>query len=192
MKTSIYAAMLLFAVISLVSCAPSLKVTSDYDKNVSFQNYKTFGIYHNDTIKSSISSLNQDRIINAVKAQMTKKGYTESSSPDVWVNTTAILKDMKSVSANTNYYGYGGYYRPYAWGGGFGASSTTTYDVQNYKDGSIIVDVVDANSKKLVWQGIGNKEIDKPSKDPDAAINEAMGKIMESFPNAGVAMTPAK
>jgi hypothetical protein len=191
MKTSIQAVMLFITVISIVSCGPTLKVTSDYDKNVSFQNFKTFAIYKNDTIKHAISELNQDRIINSVKAEFTKKGYAENASPDLWVNTTAILKDQKSVTANTNYYGYGGYYRPYMYGGGMGGSSTTSYDVQNYKDGSIIIDVIDSKTKKLVWQGIGNKEIDKPSSNPDVAIAEAITKIMASFPNSGAAM-PAK
>jgi hypothetical protein len=63
-----------------------------------------------------------------------------------------------------------------------GATSNTTYDVQHYKDGSLIIDVVDANSKKLLWQGIGNSEIDKPLKDPETTIPAAIGKIMASFP----------
>ena len=40
-------------------------------------------------------------------------------------------------------------YRPYYWGGGMGGSSTTNYNVQHYKDGSLIIDVIDANSKSL-------------------------------------------
>jgi hypothetical protein len=99
------------------------------------------------------------------------------------------LKDKQSVSSNTNYYGYGGYYRPYGWGGGMGATGYTTYNVQEYKDGSVIIEVVDAKTKNLLWEGIGNKEIDKPIKDPDTKIPLAIQKIMESFPPG---MAPAK
>jgi hypothetical protein len=42
--------------------------------------------------------------------------------------------------------------------------------------------VVDAAKKQLVWQGVGNKEIDKPAKDPEPVINDAVAKIMASFP----------
>jgi hypothetical protein len=45
-----------------------------------------------------------------------------------------------------------------------------------------MIDVVDAAKKQLVWQGVGNKEIDKPNKNPDEKINEAVAKIMASFP----------
>jgi hypothetical protein len=166
----------------LMSCGPSLKVTHDYDKAVNFDQYKTFALYNSDSIHDAISPLNQQRILNSVKSEMAKKGFQENTgTPDVLVNVTAILQNRVAVSSTTDYYGYGGAYRPYYWGGGMG-SSTTNYNVQHYKDGSLIIDVIDASSKKLIWQGIGNKEIDKPAKDPDAAISKAVASIMESFP----------
>src|SRR5262245_21128074 len=182
MKKYLQISMLLVAAGYLVSCGPSLKVTSDYDKSVNFDQYKTFALYRSDSIHDAISQLNQQRIVNAVKDEMVKKGFQENTSnPDVLVNITAVLQNRVAVSSTTDYYGYGGMYRPYYWGGGMG-SSTTNYNVQNYKDGSLIIDVVDANSKKLLWQGTGNKEIDKPAKDPDTVIPKAVASIMESFP----------
>jgi hypothetical protein len=169
------------AILFASSCEPSLKVTSDYDKSANFQPYKTFRMATLDIQHQSISQLNQSRIINAVKSEMTKKGFQEAADPDLEVNAAVVLKDEKSVTANTNYYGYGGYYRPYAWGGGM-SSGYTTYSVQNYKDGSLIIDVADAKTKKLLWEGIGNKEIDKPASDPDKAISDAVAAIMASFP----------
>src|SRR5215467_7393070 len=166
----------------LVSCGPSLKVSNDYDKSVNFDQYKTFSLYNSDSIHDAISQLNQRRILDAVKSEMTKKGFQENTSnPDVLVNVTAILQNRVAVSSTTDYYGYGGMYRPYYWGGGMSAASTN-YNVQHYKDGSLIIDVIDASTKKLVWQGTGNKEIDKPAKDPDTAIPKAVASIMESFP----------
>ncbi|PWT71890.1 MAG: DUF4136 domain-containing protein [Bacteroidetes bacterium] len=165
------------------SCEPSLKVTSDYDKEVNFSQYKTFRMVQLDQQHQTISQLNQQRIINAVINEMKKKGFIETAdNPDLHVNAIIILQDKKSVTANTNYYGYGGYYRPYGWGGAGMSSSHTTYDVQNYKDGSLIIDVVDARTQKLLWEGIGNKEIDKPASDPDKAIAEAVASIMANFP----------
>ena len=88
----------------------------------------------------------------------------------------------KDVTANTNYYGYGGVYRPYSWGSG-STSAYTTYNVNDYIDGSLIIDVVDERTNKLVWEGVGNKEIDSPkSKDPDEVIPAVVGKILANFP----------
>jgi len=174
--------LLLIVTVATLSCEPQLKVTNDYDKAANFGGYKTFSMYQDVNIHDAISQLNQDRIINAIKSELTKKGLKEtSSSPDLWVNAVAILKDRVDVTANTNYYGYGGYYRPYAYYGA-GMGGTTTYNTRHYKDGSLIIDLVDANTKKLVWQGIGNKEIDKPAKNPDETIPKAIASIMESYP----------
>ena len=182
MKKLNYFLVLIAVSFIISSCEPSLKVTHDYDKAANFSQYKTFRMVQLDQQHQTISQLNQQRIINAVINEMKKKGFTESAdNPDLHVNAIIILQDKKSVTANTNYYGYGGYYRPYAWGGGM-SSSYTTYDVQNYKDGSLIIDVVDARTQKLLWEGIGNKEIDKPASDPEKAIAEAVAAIMASFP----------
>jgi len=173
---------LLGGLFMLGGCSSPLKVTNDYDKSIDFSAYKTFGFYQLQDKSGAVSQLNQNRIIDAVKKQMTAKGFTENdANPDVLVNVVAIFKDKQQVTANTNYYGYGGYYRPYAWGGGM-ASGTTTYSTYDYKDGTLMVDVIDAAKKQLIWQGVGNKEIDKPSKNPDQAINDAVTKIMASFP----------
>jgi len=159
----------------------TLKVTSDYDKSTNFSQYKTFTIDRVTEKDQSISQLNRDRIINAVRAEMTKKGFTESDNGDLLIHIVTVLQDKKSVSANTNYYGYGGAYRPYGWAGG-GGSSYTTYNVDTYKDGSLIIDIIDAKTKQLEWEGIGNKEIDKPIDDPDTKIPAAVEMIMKSFP----------
>jgi len=163
------------------ACSPQLKVTTDYDKAVNFTQYKTYAI---DTLRisSSVSQLNQTRIVNAVKQQMTAKGFTESANPDMLVHVSAIVKNKQSMSSTTDYYGYGGYYRPYGWGGGMGSTGYTTYNVTEYKEGSLIIDLVDAKTKNLVWEGIGNKEIDASPSDPDAAITAAVTKIMADYP----------
>src|SRR6476620_12526311 len=132
------------------ACEPSLKVTSDYDKSANFQGFKTFKMNISDESHPSISPLNKERVYNAVKQEMLKRNYMESDNPDVIVHTASIFKDKQSVTSTTNSYGYGGYYRPYGWGGAMGVSSYTTYDVQNYKDGSLIIDIVDAKTQKLV------------------------------------------
>lgn len=179
MKNTIF----FFCFIAFISCSPSLKVTSDYDKNVGFQQYKTFALNTTDASKQSISQLNQERIMNSVKAEMVKKGFTENtSSPDLLVHAVTVLQDKKSLSSNTDYYGYGGIYRPWAWGGGLGVTGYTTYNVQDYKDGSQIIDIADTKTQKLVWEGIGNAEIDKPLKDPDTEIAAAVTKILSKFP----------
>src|SRR5678816_1499239 len=123
MKKYLRISTLLLTAAYLISCGPSLKVSSDYDKSVNFDQYKTFALYRSDSIHDAISPLNQQRIVSAVKDEMVKKGFQENTSnPDVMVNITAILQNRVAVSSTTDYYGYGGMSRPYYWGGGMGLS----------------------------------------------------------------------
>ena len=180
MKTQLFTSIFLAFVIA--GCEAPLKVTSDYDKTVSFSNYSTFSIDSLIEKEQSVSELNVNRIIDGIRAAMVSKGFKEDrSNPDVRINAVTIMKDRKEVTANTNYYGYGGVYRPYGWGTA-STGAYTTYNVSDYIDGSIIIDIVDARTNKLIWEGVGNKEIDKPSKDPDAAIRAAIMTIMKDFP----------
>jgi PBP1b-binding outer membrane lipoprotein LpoB len=162
-----------------ISCSSPLKISNDFDRSANFSSYHSFSVYSVKTT-GSVSQLNADRIVNAIKENLIAKGlkYTESNG-DLTINAITILKDKQSVTSSTNYYGYGGLYRPYGYYGGMGNTSVTTY---NYKDGSLTIEMVDTKTTKMVWQGIGNKEIDKQSKDPDSEIKAAVTKILADFP----------
>ncbi len=181
MKTSKISQFLFILTISIftISCSSSLRVTNDFDRAANFSSYHSFSIYSVKTT-GSVSQLNANRIVNAIKENLIAKGlkYTESNG-DLTINAITILKDKQSVTSSTNYYGYGGLYRPYGYYSGMGNTSVTTY---HYKDGSLTIEMVDTKTTKMVWQGIGNKEIDKQSKNPDSEIKAAVTKILADFP----------
>jgi hypothetical protein len=184
MKTSKKSQLLLIIILAFLvaSCGSTLKVTNDYDRSANFSNYHSFSIYSVKTT-GSVSKLNADRIVDAIKAEMIEKGlkYVESNA-DLSINAITILKDKQSVTSSTNYYGYGGLYRPYGYYGGMGMATNTSFATYSYRDGSLTIEMVDTKTTKMVWQGIGNKEIDKVSKDPDTAIKNAVKEIMAAYP----------
>ena len=108
---------------------------------------------------------------------MIAKGFKEAENAELLVNITSILKNQKEIVANS--YSYGGGFRPYMWGGG---NMSTTVNVQNYIAGSLIIEIASAANNKLLWEGVGNQNIDSPSKNPDKTISTAVQKIMASFP----------
>jgi len=166
----------------LFSCAPALSVSTDYENATDFSKYRTFAFYELKEKSGYISELNKDRIINAVKSEFEKKGLTETrSNPDLYINVVTMLKERKDVSRTTDYYGYGGFYRPYMWGG-MPMFSTSQYNVDYYQEGTLFIDLIDASTNKLIWQGIGNGRVDQPVKNPDKKIPEAVAKIVERYP----------
>jgi len=179
----------IFLLVLLYSCSPTVKVTTDYDHSANFSEYKTFAVYDLKAQEGQVNQLNVDRVTNAIRSEMIAKGFTESASnPDLKVNAVSILKNKQSVTADTNFYGYGGMYRPYGyWGGGamIGGGSTT-FNTYDYVDGSLVIDIVSAKTQKLVWQGIGNSQIDSKPDNPEEFIAGAIKKIMEGFPPGAV------
>lgn len=166
----------------VVGCSSSVSVTSDYDKTVDFTKYKTFSFYHLKTT-GEVSQLNADRIANAIKKEMIAKGYVETSNnPDVLVNSVVVVEEKVAVTTSTNYYGYGGYYRPYGYWG-YPAGASTNVSTYEYKDGTMIIDIVDAKTEKLVWEGVGTKELKSNQKDAEEAIGYAVYKILANFPS---------
>ncbi|BFM43071.1 DUF4136 domain-containing protein [Flavobacterium sp. CFS9] len=168
----------------MYSCSPTVRVTTDYDRDTNFSEYKTFAVYDLKAQEGQVSQLNVDRVTKAIRSEMLSKGFTETTvSPDLKINAISILKNKTSVSANTDFYGYGGMYRPYRyWGGPMMGGATTTVNTYDYVDGSLIIDIVSTKTQKLVWQGIGNAKIDSTPNNPEEFITSSVKKILVGFP----------
>ncbi|OCB69379.1 hypothetical protein B0A79_21215 [Flavobacterium piscis] len=167
------------------SCSPSVKVTTDYDHAANFSEYKTFAFYDLKAQEGQINQLNVDRITKAIRSELISKGFTETSAdPDLKVNAVTILKNKTQVTANSDFYGYGGMYRPYGyWGGGaMMGGANTTFNTYDYVDGSLIIDIVSSKTQKLIWQGVGNAQIDSKPDNPDEFVASSIKKILEGFP----------
>lgn len=178
-KVMIKGLLLASIVVSVVSCKPTLNVTSDYDRSATFSSYKTFSLYYLFTNRN-VTQLNEERIWNSIREEMLKKGYREdNNNPDVFVNAVSVVNNKKYLSATSGGNGYGAVYRPY---GGFASGSGTIQPV-NYKEGSLMIDVIDRKTYKLVWEGSGSAEFEKQPKDPEKVIKNAVNKILASFPN---------
>ncbi len=173
---------LLLAVVLTVSCS-SIRVNADYDDNVSFTAYKTYGYLKGGIDKAEISDLDKKRILNAIDVEMAKKGFTKSEKPDFLVSI--FTKADKQVNVN-NWGGYGGWgygwgWGPYwGWGGpwGWGGYQSVTTQTQ----GTLYIDVIDAGKKELVWQGVGTGVLTKDRDKKQEKINEFVQKIMAQFP----------
>jgi hypothetical protein len=158
-----------------------MDVVSDYDKAARFSEYRTYSI-EAFRAPDDVSPMNRERVVDAIRSEMSDKGFIETDSPDMLVHVAVIFQGLDSATAVADYYGYGGRYRPYVWGNGLGLTNYTTYSVENYIDGSLIIDIADAQTRKLLWEGIGNEEIYQENRDPVTEIPAAVKKIMKSFP----------
>ena len=56
--------------------------------------------------------------------------------------------------------------------------------MREYREGTLILDVVDASSNKLAWRGTAQAELSEKSdaKKSQKLINEAVDEMLEKFP----------
>jgi len=177
-----------FAIVMALTSCETLKVTSDFDPNVNFSKYKTYSVLPwNDDNSALINEFDQKRILNSVHEQMVARGYKKvESGSDISVSTFLILNEKEQTTAYTNHYGGYGYYGGfgyYGFGPGYGVgTSSTTYNTQTYIVGTLILDVFDNSTKKLIWQGIGAGTVDNNPQTRDKNIPKAIAKIMAPYP----------
>lgn len=169
-----YSGILVLLVI-LQSCS-SVKVATDYDKAVDFNAYKTFAFFKPGIDKAEINDLDKRRILRAIEAQLISKGYTKSNNPDVLVSI--FTKSREKVNVYNNNYGYGPYGYGWGWSPYYGNNTT----VSTSTEGVLYVDLIDANKKEMIWQGMGTGYLDQDIDKKNELIKEFVSKILENYP----------
>lgn len=166
----------LFCLFVLTSCS-SVRVNTDYDKNADFTQYKTFAFHKTGIDKVEISDLDKRRILNAIDAEMTAKGFTKSEKPDILVNIFTKSRQQVDVNQfNAGWgYGWGWGWNPYMWGGNNTSVTTTT-------EGTLYIDLVDAKKKELIWQGEGIGVLTQNMKNKDERVQQFVKKILAKYP----------
>lgn len=174
MKKILQTALVMLLLMALTACS-SVKVASDYDKNINFDSFKSFAFYKNGIDKADISDIDKRRILRAIENELIAKGFTKSDNPDILVSIFTKSREKVNVYNNGyGYYGYGWRWNPWYWNSRSMVSTST--------EGTLYVDLIDANKKELIWQGMGVGYISKNMKKKEERINEFVFKIMEKYP----------
>lgn len=172
--------LVIFALVLIVAAAcSSVKVSSDFDRTAGFSSYKTF-LFTDDALHLPLDDINNNRILTAVESELAAKGFKKvTENPDVLIDIK-IKAEQKQTATATSSGGYGYGYR-YGWGGGF---STTTINYDTYTDGTMFIDMIDAQKKQLVWQGRGTKTVNPDASEKSRAENlsYAIKQIMAQYP----------
>jgi hypothetical protein len=149
------------------------QVKTDYDRSADFNKYRT---YSWEKVQTQ-DQLWVDRIKGAVNAALTAKGLTPvESGGDVAIVAIETTQDQQTL--NTFYDGFGGGWR---WRGlgGFGESTTTA---DNYKVGTLVVDLFEANTKTLIWRGSSIDTLSNKSDKNIKNLDKGVQKMFDHFP----------
>jgi hypothetical protein len=159
----------------------SIDVNHDFDPDANFYQYTTYGWLEQPTTSSGSAreatmqnQLLDKRIKNAVNAQMTIKGFTQTAS-----NPELLLKYHTGVQDRIDVTDWGYTYHGRYWGW-----QDRDISVYNYTEGTLILDFIDSKTKELVWRASATATVD-PNATPeqrDKLVNEAAAKMIEKYP----------
>jgi hypothetical protein len=172
---------LMFAA-SVVSGCASVAVTRDYSPQADFAAYRTYALRSGQAREGEPRSLIDQRVQAAIDHELTGKGLrrvADPELPDLLVISRFEARDH--VDVVPYYSGYGWYRYPAAYMGGYGWGwSTMTYP---YTEGVLVVDLVDARSNDVVWQGRARRDVSDGELSAEQIVEMAK-KLLEDFPPA--------
>jgi hypothetical protein len=167
-----------------VACGYAIKTSTDYDRGVRFSSYHSFFIMKGN---SSGNPLMDQRAVADVKSALTSKGWREvpEGQAEAAVVVHAATKTKHSYETLYDGWGGGGWGWRRGWGG-FGGSTTL---VNDYKVGTLMVDIFDARTKQAIWHGNARDALSDNAKSNAQATEQAVEKMFSTFPPPSAAAT---
>jgi len=167
---------------ALAGCA-TVSVATDYDHAADFSSYHTFriggGHLVHEGVADDANTLVKERIENALRAALQGKGLHEAAeNADLQVGYYGGARTRTEVEGMPAY-GPGPGFGPF-WMGGWWDPSYNDWWARTYNEGTLIIDLVDARTKRLVWRAYAQAEIQIPVS--DQKVREAVDKAFQNFP----------
>lgn len=186
MKALMTRSLMIVAPLLLTACASTPNTFANAAPDVDFGQYKSFGYFSTlSTDKAQYESLVSNFLKVAVAQELDVRGFVhDEENPQLrvnfYINTQEKIKS-RSVPSSRGYYGYrDDFYDPW---GGYGMGVAYETRVTQYTEGTLHIDVVDAATKKLVWEGsIAGKLSDKDIRNMEQTVDEAVASVMKGFP----------
>jgi len=161
-----------------VACGYSIKTATDYDRTVQFSNYHSFFILKGNP---SGNPLMDQRATADVESALMAKGWMELPEGEGQTAVVVHAATKTKHTYDTFYDGWGGW--RWRWGG-FGDATTF---VEDYKVGTLVVDIFDSSTKQAIWHGFASDALSDNAKSNAQATEEAVDKLFRNFPGAPAA-----
>jgi hypothetical protein len=177
----------LTAPLFLFCACSSVKVTTDYDHGAAFGKYHSYALEPSTNV-SALSPTADAALRTSLRENLAMRGIREigaDEKPELAVVPHVKLQEKYSLEQYTHS-GYGPGVWPY-YGGYYGVWSGAPYtysSINNYTEGTLILDFVDLSNRKLVFRGIGTAVVSANTENNAKKIEQAVRKIVAKMPTA--------
>ena len=151
-------ALLVFALVLLSACGPSLRVYTDIDDTATFDRYTTYNFLDfTEGNKNTITGMELERIRVAFAKEIESRGLSYSEQDgDVSIRITVYHRQASRG------YGY--------------------YGIYNHMERAISVDMYDNQSMKHIWHCAAVGELEYDAEKRAAGLSELAARIFEKYP----------
>ncbi|MGQ0734698.1 MAG: DUF4136 domain-containing protein [Acidobacteriota bacterium] len=168
--------------LSLTACAAAMNVSSHVASGLDFSTYKTVGWGPPDELPTGDPRLDQnpffqDHVQGAVEKGLAAQGFeqTTTGTPDLLIHYHASITTRVDVNRIDREYGYC-----------YGEDCEVR--VVEFEAGTLVLDLVDARTKQVIWRGWAQHRVGDILDDPDEMaerITEAVSRMLQRLPAGG-------
>ena len=168
-RNTMWFALVLLAGLCIVAAA---KVTTDYNHSTDFSQYRTYS-----WLKVEAGDpLWPDRIRKEIDAQLTAKGMNQvPAGGDASVAAFGSTHQQPTLHTFYDSFGGGWFWR------GFGDGVATT-TVEYTPIGTLVVDLFDTPTKKLIWRGVASGALSEKPEKNERKLEKAVEEMFKHFP----------
>lgn len=172
-----------FVLFVLQACS-GIQVSQDYEQGYDFAKLETYAWKSNDDKEYGIvgNDLMDQRIRTAIVNHLSAKQYRQrdSGTPDFYISYHMSVEQIIRSSNVSGGFSVGG-----SSSGRYGRIGIGTGgQVRTYDQGTLLIDVTDGSSNKLIWRGTSTQSVSEHS-DPEKitqSVNETVEKTLLQFP----------
>ena len=167
--------------VALTGCATTMTVSSHFEPTAEFARYRNYDWGPADALPTGDPRLDtnpffQDYLQGAIEKQLTLKGLEKSTSgtPDLLIHYHANVSQRINVNRVDRERGYC-----------YGDDCLVKTEVDDYEAGTLVLDVVDTRTNKVVWRGWAQDSVEGVIGDRDrmeAKIDEAVPRMLNRLP----------
>jgi hypothetical protein len=160
-------------------CATTMNVSSHVDRTANFTRYHTYNWGPADALPTGDPRLDanpffKDHVEGAVEKQFAGRGLVRmtAGTPDLLVHYHASIDRRLNINVSDRQYGY------------CYADDCPGY-VSDYEAGTLVLDIVDAHTNRLIWRGWAQDSVQPMLNNADTMerkINEAVTRMLKQLP----------
>ncbi len=165
--------------VALLGCS-TVQIDTQYKPGTDYKRYQTFTW---NPIEPGPEQATEARdpairqfVLGTIEKELTGRGFKKAAAgatPDFYIAVHGWSRDKIDVKQYGYVYGYSGY-------GMYPTMGGPAVEVRQYKEGSIVIDFIDATSREMFWRGTASDTFLPGT--GQAAIKDAVGKLLEAYP----------